>query len=176
MVSVDLTEVKGGVLGILLGESDNGTFIERVMDGGGGARAGLKERDVVTKVNDVEMKDRQMLIDTVRSHLAGEEITLEIQRGEEKIAIKAVLGRMSDLTGGRPVVQNNLGGPLSERRTGFPSVLQHDSVVQPNQCGGPVLDINGNAVGINIARAGRIKTYALPAKIIKQVVDQLAPK
>ena len=176
VVSVDLTEVKGGVLGILLGESDNGTFIERVMDGGGGARAGLKDGDVVTKVNDVEMKDRQMLIDTVRSHLAGEEITLEIQRGEETIAIKAVLGRMSDLTGGRPVVQNNLGGPLSERRTGFPSVLQHDSVVQPNQCGGPVLDINGNAVGINIARAGRIKTYALPAKIIKQVVDQLAPK
>jgi serine protease Do len=55
-------------------------------------------------------------------------------------------------------------------------VLQHDSVVQPNQCGGPVLDINGRAVGINIARAGRIKTYALPAEIIKQVVEQLAPK
>ena len=117
-----------------------------------------------------------MLQDTVRSHLAGEEITLEIQRGEETMTIKAVLGRISDLTGGRPVVQNNLGGPLSERRTGFPSVLQHDSVVQPNQCGGPVLDINGRAVGINIARAGRIKTYALPAEIIKQVVEQLAPK
>jgi serine protease Do len=176
VVSVGPTEIKGGVLGILLGESENGTFIERVMPGGGGQRAGLKSGDVVIKVNDKEMKDRQMLIDTVRSHLAGEEITLEIKRGEELLTIKAVLGRMSDLTGGRPVVQNNLGGPLSERRTGFPSVLQHDSVVQPNQCGGPVLDIHGDAVGINIARAGRISTYALPVDVIKRVVEQLAPK
>ena len=176
VVSVGLAEVKGGVLGILLGESENGTFIERVMPGGGGQHAGLKARDVVKKVNDVEMKDRQMLIDTVRSHLAGEEITLEIQRGEETLTIKATLGRMSDLTGGRPVIQNNLGGPLSKRRTGFPSVLQHDSVVQPSECGGPVLDISGAAVGINIARAGRISTYALPADIVQQVIEKLAPK
>ena len=176
VLSVGPTEIKGGVLGILLGESDNGTFIERVMPGGGGQRAGLQAGDIVAKVNDEEMKDRQMLIDTVRSHLAGEEITLEIQRGEERLTIKAVLGRMSDLTGGRPVVQNNLGGPLSERRTGFPSVLQHDSVVQPNQCGGPLLDSNGDAVGINIARAGRISTYALHADVVKQVVEQLTPK
>jgi serine protease Do len=176
VLSVGPTEIKGGVLGILLGDDENSTAIIRVFNGSGGERAGLKAGDVVIKVNDKEMKDRQMLQDTVRSHLAGEEITLEIKRGEELLTIKAVLGRMSDITGGRPVAQNNLGGPLSERRTGFPSVLQHDSVVQPNQCGGPVLDIHGDAVGINIARAGRISTYALPVDVIKRVVEQLAPK
>jgi serine protease Do len=177
VVSVDLTEVLGGVLGVQLHLTNpDSTAIMRVYPGSGGAEAGLKAGDVIIKVNGVEMKNRQMLQETVRSHLRGEEITLEIQRGEETMTIKAVLGRMSDITGGRPVVQNNLGGPLSDRRSGFPSVLQHDSVVQPNQCGGPVLDINGKAVGINIARAGRIKTYALPAEIIKQVVEQLAPK
>ena len=175
VVSVNPTEVRGGVLGILLGEAEKGAVIERVLDGGGGAQAGLKPGDVVLQVNGEEMADRQTLIDTVRAHLPGEQITLEIRREEEQLTIKATLMRLSDVTGGRPVVQNNLGGPLSDRRTGFVSVLQHDSVVQPNQCGGPVLDVNGNAIGINIARAGRISTYALPAKLVLEAISELKP-
>ena len=146
-----------------------------MLDGGGGAQAGLKSGDVVLQVNGEEMADRQTLIDTVRAHLPGEQITLEIRREDEQLTIKATLMRLSDVTGGRPVVQNNLGGPLSDRRTGFVSVLQHDSVVQPNQCGGPVLDVNGNAIGINIARAGRISTYALPAKLVLEAISELKP-
>lgn len=175
VVSVAPKEVRGGVLGILLGEAEKGAVIERVLPGGGGAQAGLKPGDVVLKVNGEEMADRQTLIDTVRSHLPGEQLTLEVRREEETLTIKATLMRLSDVTGGRPVVQNNLGGPLSERRTGFVSVLQHDSVVQPNECGGVVVDVSGNAIGINIARAGRIATYALPAKLVLEALEELKP-
>ena len=65
------------------------------------------------------------------------------------------------------------GGPFSVRREGFPSVLPHDVAVLPNQCGGPLIDTDGKAVGINIARALRVTTYAIPADIVQQVVAPL---
>jgi len=44
-----------------------------------------------------------------------------------------------------------------------------------------VLDLDGNAVGINIARAGRVNSYALPTSVVLAVLEdlksgQLAPK
>jgi serine protease Do len=74
-----------------------------------------------------------------------------------------------------------MGGPISLRRTNFPNVLQHDTVLQPEQCGGPVVDLDGNVVGINIARAGRVESYAVPAETILALLPrlksgELAPK
>ena len=69
--------------------------------------------------------------------------------------------------------QNQLGGNLSQRRTGFPSALQHDTVLRPEQCGGPLFDLNGKAVGINIARAGRAASYAIPADELEALLRHL---
>src|SRR5687768_6091451 len=86
-----------------------------------------------------------------------------------------MLGAPDDMDGeiGRHDFQNQLGGELSRRRAGFPSVFQHDSVLQPNECGGPVVDLNGHAVGINIARAGRVASYAIPTSVVKEVLASL---
>src|SRR4029077_19551483 len=73
--------------------------------------------------------------------------------------------------GGNP--QDKMGSKLSDRRGGFPSILQHDTVVQPQDCGGPVIDLDGKAVGINIARAGRTETYAIPSEAILGLLDDL---
>ena len=42
---------------------------------------------------------------------------------------------------------------------------------EKQQCGGPVVDLNGNVIGINIARAGRIKTYTIPAADILALLE-----
>ena len=63
---------------------------------------------------------------------------------------------------GRSDFQNSLGGKLSVRRFGFPLAFQHDTVLRPSDCGGPVVDLDGRVVGFNIARAGRTESYALP--------------
>ena len=44
------------------------------------------------------------------------------------------------------------GGPFSERRWGFPLVLPHDTPLRPKDCGGPLVDTDGQVGGINIAR------------------------
>jgi len=62
------------------------------------------------------------------------------------------------------------GGPFSQRRSGFDSVLVHDSVIDPIDCGGPLVNLQGQFCGINIARSMRVCSLALPAKSVKEFV------
>ncbi len=61
---------------------------------------------------------------------------------------------------------SRVNGPRNDRLSGFDRVFQHDTVLDPDECGGPVLDTSGRVVGINIARAGRVVSYALPSSLV----------
>ena len=65
------------------------------------------------------------------------------------------------------------GGRLSRERTGFGMALQTDVPFHPNQAGTPLVNLKGDVVGVNIARAGRIKSYALPVKVILDAMSRL---
>ena len=62
------------------------------------------------------------------------------------------------------------GGKLSNQRRGYPSAVQTDLPIRPEDCGSPVVDLQGRVLGINVARAGRTKSYAIPAKTIEKLV------
>jgi serine protease Do len=173
VVSVAPRSIKGGLLGVLLGESPQGTFVERVFPKTAAEEAGMKRGDIILKVNDTEIHSRDELIKVVRAHLPGEKIRLLIIRDGEEMTIEPILGRESDIAGTRAVEQQKLGGALSKRRTGFESVLQHDTVLQPEECGGPIVDLTGKTIGINIARASRISSYALPAELFVSLIDEM---
>jgi S1-C subfamily serine protease len=49
-------------------------------------------------------------------------------------------------------------------------VIQTDLPLQATQCGGPVTDLDGNAVGLVIARSGRVETMVLPSETIRQLL------
>ena len=51
----------------------------------------------------------------------------------------------------------------SGRRDGFPTVIPHDADLTPENCGGPLFDLEGKFVGLNIARNSRVRSYAIPA-------------
>lgn len=160
-----------GVLGIAVGQGDNGPRIDQVLDGSSAARAGLKVNDIILRINDRAVKTREALIQTVGDYRPGDRVRLKVVRGQEELEISTTLGSRSP--GGRREFQNRLGGDLSERRGGFDRVLQHDTVLKPRECGGPVVDLDGRAVGINIARAERVASYALPAAVVREVLDEM---
>jgi serine protease Do len=54
--------------------------------------------------------------------------------------------------------------------------LPHDTPLRPKDCGGPLVDTDGRVAGINIARALRVATYALPARDVRQVLNELRRK
>jgi S1-C subfamily serine protease len=59
--------------------------------------------------------------------------------------------------------ESQLVRPSSYRYTGFAHVVASDLPTRPEHCGAPVVDANGQVVGILIARAMFIESLVLPA-------------
>jgi len=161
-------------LGVQLDGAENIARITSVAPGLAAEKAGLKDGDIIRKVDGVDIKDRPQLQQIIRGHQPGEKVSLVVEREGRLRTIEATLGSMTDLVHDeRSEFQNTLGGALSERRSGFPLAIQHDSRLWPEECGGPVVDLDGKVVGLNIARAGRVESYALPTSIVRATVDKL---
>lgn len=164
-----------GILGILLEEDERGPRIDQVLPDSAAEKAGLRVNDIVVSVNGKDVGKRDELIRTVQQYKAGDKLKLAILRGEERKEVPATLGDRMNLTeeGRRGIFQNTLGGRLSKRRSGFPSAIQHDTVLKPEDCGGPIVNLDGKAIGINIARSGRVDSLALPFSVIKPIIEEL---
>ena len=66
-----------------------------------------------------------------------------------------------------------MSGRVSKRRSDFPRVLQTDLPLSVRSVGGPLLNLEGHCVGMNIARANRCETFAIPAKELLAIVSLL---
>jgi S1-C subfamily serine protease len=79
-------------------------------------------------------------------------------------------------TGGAGVVvltpRRRPGSSGSKRQGGFPDVFQHNATVSPSDCGGPLIGLDGRALGINIASTSGPASYGLPAHLIAAEVDE----
>ena len=160
-----------GLLGVGLEQADDGPRITGVMPKSGAAKAGMKVGDIVISLNGKPVKTFGDLIARVAKFDAGETLQMKIKRdGKERIVLP-ILGKRPQSA--RGLFQNALGGKLSERRSNFGKVLQHDTVLQPTDCGGPLVDLEGLAVGLNIARAGRVESYALTVDVVLALIDDL---
>lgn len=166
------------MLGVGLEQFGDLPRVNRVIDGSAAATAGLQIGDVIASVNGKVMDRPQTVSATISSLQPGERISLVIKRSGRSLSLPAVLGDATRIGNLEQVeLMESLGGPLSGRRTGFPFVLEHDTVLRPKDCGGPLVDLDGNAVGINIARVSRVSSYALPSSAIKPILaDMLAGK
>lgn len=142
--------------------------VESVTPDSAASEAGLQPGDRILSVNGQPTAKPQDLGAVIRGHNPGDRIELRVERGEEKLTLMAMLrGWQPNAAERRAYYQNSLGGKLSERRFGFASALQHDTVLDPDECGGPIVDLGGRVVGINISRAGRTETYALPIELVR---------
>ncbi|MBP90046.1 MAG: hypothetical protein CMJ64_25620 [Planctomycetaceae bacterium] len=166
------------VLGVGLEQSGRRVRVTRVLVGSAAAKAGILRGDMIVSIGENAMDSPKSVSSTIRQMLPGDRATLIIERANRSLSISAMLGEASRL--GNPdqaELMDSLGGPLSARRVGFPYVLQHDTVLRPEDCGGPLVDLDGRVVGINIARVSRVASYAIPANQVKPLVaDMLAGK
>jgi len=55
------------------------------------------------------------------------------------------------------------------------NIIQTDAAINPGNSGGPLLDINGDVIGVNVAIAQGAQNigFALPSNQIKKVIDQV---
>jgi serine protease Do len=163
-----------GFLGIKLAPDEGGVRITSVEPKAAAEKAGLKADDIILSVDGRETPDPMTLSATIGRYKPGDTVSIRFRRGAIEEELKAKLQeRPASFPVDRSDLQNSMGTSRSERRTGFPIALQHDSDLKASQCGGPLVDIEGRVIGINIARGGRTDTYAIPAETILTLLPDL---
>ena len=81
-------------------------------------------------------------------------------------------GVVSALGRGIPV------GDETMTRYTLPDVIQTDAAINPGNSGGPLVDLNGNVVGVNFAIRSQVRSnsgvgFAVPASVVRRVVPAL---
>ncbi len=172
------TVVGGGYLGVALDLEFAGVKIQEVLPGTPAQKAGLKNDDQILSINGQAVQNSDEFLAIVSKGKVGDDVKLKIVRNEKEQDLKITLGTRPGQKGGksRGDVQNSMGSKLSDRRTGFPIILQHDSVLKPTDCGGPLVNLDGKVLGINIARAGRTESYAIPSEAVRPLLERLKMK
>ncbi len=148
----------------------NGVIVMMVSASSPAARAGLAVGDFVTTIGGKLIQNQPELGEEVRRHAAGEIIEIIRIKEDREEKLRARLGSRPNSHGPSPSTPHF---PASRRSSGFGPVIQHDTALRADQIGGPIVDLDGNIVGINIARADRTKSYALSAAVVKGAIDRL---
>lgn len=161
-----------GVLGINLEDGPTGPIVAVVLPDSGAAEAGIQDGDIVESLDGTSYRTAEGLRKALGALYPGDRVKLSIRRGDERLDLTAELrDRWQLLIGDRAELMVN--GPTNGRASGFEQAIQHDTVLEPNRCGGPIVDIEGHVVALNIARAGRVATYAIPAEIVQRDINSM---
>jgi serine protease Do len=138
------------------------------------ARGLLHPGDHITHLDDVPTPTPEEFA-RVRDRLtqapgafAGEGVKLTVRRGGKTTRVLLPLVEKET-----PIPAVWKQAPWNVRRNGFPNVFSHDGGIAPDRCGGPVVDRTGRVIGVNIARADAMQTFAIPSEVVRQVVAEL---
>src|ERR671918_2535676 len=100
----------------------------------------------------------------------------ELEVGEQVIAIGNPFGLAGTMTTG---IISQTGRLLPDQLTGFsiPNAIQTDTIINPGNSGGPLLNMNGQVIGINTAGLfGSGIGFAIPSNAITRIVPALIEK
>ena len=176
VLSVGVRSLNPGFLGVNLSGEGNGAVVHAVIARSAALAAGIKAGDVIIEVEGEKITDRDHLIAKVKKFSPGDQVQLIVDRNGTQLEMRVMLG--SRHAAAIPAFDPNhmmlqkMQVALSKNRSGYPSALQHDLPLNPDECGGPLVNLNGEVVGMNIARAGRIRTLAIPAADIVPLLER----
>ncbi len=131
------------------------------------AEKGLKNGDVILKMDEVEMTNPEEMNNYVSTVAESQEVAITVRRNDEVQIYKVHFS---------PLPYFECPGAISPyanmRCDDFPEVFEHDMPLALNECGGPVVALDGKALGINIARVGDHGSMAIPASAIIAQVEK----
>ncbi len=133
--------------------------------------AGVLRGDIVLALASEETPTRARMLEVLRLTDPGRTVPLVVERGGERLEFEVTLTAASsdDEMGKHVAFETEVSG----RRGGFRGVLRHDISLTPEQCGGPVLDIEGRLLGMTLARVDRTGCVMLPYSGVLAAVDRI---
>ena len=155
----------GAYLGLTVLPHDEGLKIAEIKPNSPTIRAGLRSTDIIQAIDGEKVGNAEQLNERIASGVPGETIRMEVKREDALLTLAVELGdgkKLAPMPGNREQALDSITAKLSKRRWFFSTGLQHDCSIAAKDCGGPLVDLEGRLIGLNIARAGRIHSYAIP--------------
>ncbi|HEY1870297.1 MAG TPA: PDZ domain-containing protein [Chitinophagaceae bacterium] len=81
------------MLGVVTEKTDDGLKVTDVTDESGASKAGLKEDDIITKVDDKKVDDPDDLTKIIRAHKPGDKVTITYLRDKKEAKVTAELSK-----------------------------------------------------------------------------------
>lgn len=152
--------------------------IQEVVKDGPADKAGAMDGDEILAVDGTPVTTLEAIYPILSKKEIGEKVTLKVNRKGNKVSYAITLGsRRKALGEDTPQNSNDLiSGGFSKRRDDFPMVLQHDTPSRYTLMGGPLLNLKGELIGMNIARVNRAENYALPISVVQESVKRILEK
>jgi len=175
IVSAKIREVPaegGAALGVVLKEAD-GLEISEVTEKSGAMAAGLQEGDLIVAIDGEALEKLSDLAERIKDRRAGSVVKLTIRRAGEELDFDVTLTARGEMFADDMSRNDQMSGEFSERRSGFPRVMQHDILGARRVVGGPVIDLDGRCLGMNIARANRTESFAIPLEDLQEIATRM---
>jgi S1-C subfamily serine protease len=172
----NLRETDSAFLGVIgaMGFEGPGVKIDKISPDSGAAAAGLKPGQIILRVGDRAISGLLELRNALVGRAPGSTVTMRVRTGDKENDVEVVLGNRPQLPsypGDRLRQMERMGGPISNVRDSFTSVIQTDMRPRPEQIGGPVVDLQGRVIGITMARADRTRSFVMPAAAVEKVLQ-----
>ena len=165
------------IVGVMMDQTAKDARVKEVTPNLPAAKAGLKPGDVIVNIDGQKTPDFKDVNQVMGKYKPGDKVTMEITRDGKPMKLKVDLvssDQMAPKMNGDSLTHlSEAGGTVSKRHNSFPNALTHDTVLQAAQCGGPVVDLDGRTIGLNIARADRTASYAIPAGVVRKAIAEL---
>lgn len=178
-----LDESSKGFLGISMDRENappKGVRIGEIIPGGAAERAGIEKGDVLLSVNGEEIGNMRQLQKLVSGLKPDQKVKVQLLRDEKAKELELSLGSRAEISAQSGKFEQRrfdqtaqMGSSLSRNATGYPNAVQSDLALQAEDAGGPVIDVNGAIVGLNIARAERVSTFLIPGRIVNALLSDV---
>ena len=175
-----LDERGKGFLGISMDQNsmpEKGVLIGEIVPEGAAERAGMEAGDIILSINGEEIVNFRQLQKLIIGLKPDQKVKVQIERKGKRRELDLSLGSRSEIVKARKGLDirqldqtAQMGSSLSRNASGYPNAVQSDLALQAEDAGGPVIDVSGNIVGLNIARAERVSTYLIPGKIVNALL------
>lgn len=162
----------GAGLGLVLENVKGKLQVKEVSEESGAKVAGVRVGDMIVALDGRKVDKFEEIAEALKDKKVGDEVILTVKRAEKKLDLAVRLAARGEMAH-EPDRNDQMSGYFSRRRSGFPRVIQHDIIANSETMGGPVLDMKGRVVGMNIARANRCETFAIPVEELQKLAKQM---
>jgi serine protease Do len=122
--------------------------------------AGVRPDDLLYRINGYQILDEEGILAAVNHRRAGDVVPVRLERA----------GKMMDLL--LPLAPKTLRG-TNYRADYFPTVIECAVPFYFYECGGPIVDLTGRAIGVTIARPGPHGGMVIPGDCVLKLLPEL---